>query len=268
MEKLTIRNIFNRSNLGEGRNFGIGFAFVVPTRKNSIRVFKTMQAFTACKDYLNDLVFIEKYNIPLKQVYGFQHTYTGKFKEKDYVYFAIKPLHYNGGNVWKEFGEAASILETNNKNLVKSILSLEVFLNLSDKRTSIYGSTASTAEHTEFVFKIPSEWVERGWTISLYSLWIRCFFNIDKKTAELPFKEMVAAQKEKVFLPGDKYLFKEIEKFIDSEEKEFRPLLDKEIPLKTSSVGTIHNYGIASFNAYNKKPKKNVAQEKSVANSG
>jgi len=238
--KLTVKNAFDRSILIEGRNFGMGFAMVAPSIKTSKKTFRTMQAFTACKDYLNDLVHVERHEQPLGKVYGFKHEYTGKFKDNDFVYLGAKIIHYKNGNAWKDFDKASKLMTSCQENLVLSINKLEDLLNLSDDRTILYGTT-----DTEFIFKLPKIWVQRGWLISLMTLWIRCFFNINSKDVKLSIQKMVDTHQNKILIHSDQYLFAVIKEFI--KKKDFKSLLKHELPKLGDSPGTVHNLGISQF---------------------
>jgi hypothetical protein len=254
--KLTIRNNFDRGILGEGRNFGVGFAYVTPTRSNSKRIFKTMQAFSACKDYLNDLIYVERHNKPLAKVHGFKHTYTGFFKNKDFLYLGVKVVHYNCGALWQQFTEASNLFKSQKEHLLTSINKLEDHLSVSDNRTILYGIS-----DTEFVFKIPAIWGQRAWLTSLMTLWIRCFFNITEEDASLPIKKILSTHKNKIFIPADKYLVQTIEPFINRDE--YKSLLNTEYDIIHTVPSTIHSFGISSFinqlNLKKNEPKKKIA---------
>ena len=52
-----IEEKYKRSSLNEGRNFGLGFAVLKPVNKTKTK-FETENAFTACRDYLNDFSYV------------------------------------------------------------------------------------------------------------------------------------------------------------------------------------------------------------------
>tara|TARA_R110000851_G_scaffold315229_2_gene477551 strand:- start:2437 stop:3243 length:807 start_codon:yes stop_codon:yes gene_type:complete len=242
--KLTMTNAFDRTILNEGRNFGVGFAYVTPVSEESITAFKTMQAFTACKDYLNDLVYVERHAKPLGKVHGFEHIYTGEFKDKDFVYLGFKPVHYkpSGGSSmdWTGFEKTTKSMKKNIGNLVTSINKLENLLDLSTDRTTFYGST-----ETEYVLSLPKIWVQRGWLTSLMTLWIRCFFNITATNAKASLTKLIETHENKITIPADKYLFAVIKKFVT--RTDFKELLKDERPKLGDQPGTVHNLGISNF---------------------
>lgn len=253
--KITIENKFDRSILGEGRNYGIGFAFLNPTKDS--KVFDTMQAFTACKDYLNDLVFIEKFKVKLSKVFGFEHTYTGFFKDKEFVYLGVQVVHYKTKKPWEKFEEASKTLIKNKKNLLTSLNKLEEFLGLTTNRTSIEGEFDDG-----LLLKIPSFWVERGWLISLYTLWIRCFFNIEEKISKFEFTKMINSQETNIFIKQDAYLFKVIQTFIT--QTGFDELIKQDNPVPTSTAGVVHGLGISGIVKFLTKLKKDDKQKEVV----
>ncbi|MBE9490690.1 MAG: hypothetical protein IMY67_10385, partial [Bacteroidetes bacterium] len=91
---MKITNKFKRKSLGEGRDFGLGFAFV---EKEEKQIFKTKQAFTACKDYLNDVVFSEHSTVTLPSIYGFKHLPSNFMKDDNHFYLGVTTLDYNNG---------------------------------------------------------------------------------------------------------------------------------------------------------------------------
>ena len=245
-KELIIKDPHERSNLVEGRRYGFGFALLTPYKPESKHIFKALHGFSCCKDYLNDIVFVEKNNIALPKVYGLDYKYKGVFKNKQYAYLGIKILHYKNGSEWERFGECTSTLNSNIENLVKSINKLEEYIVDSKQRTIYYGTDSAVSVHNSFVLKIPAMWVRRGWAISLLSLWIRCFFNVSNETLKLPFTNMLVKQKDKIFINDDKYMFKTIES-ISFLKLKFKEFLRKEHPKKNENKFVIHSSGMASF---------------------
>lgn len=244
---LKIIDRFNRKKLIEGRDYGIGMAFLTP--KNYMLQkgisFRAMQAFSCCKDYLNDVVYVEETTKPLKKIYGFKHKYTGLFRKKTYVYLGVRALHYNSTPLkkWNKFDEATKLLQENYINLERAINALEAHLKLSNGRTTIKGISGDV-----LILKVPRVWVKKGFLISLYTLFIRNFFNISEKTSKLEIIKMVTTQKNSLFTKNDSYLHKEIEKFL--ERKNYKQYLKTDY-LKVFEVPReIHNGGISGFNQY------------------
>lgn len=237
MKKITITEKFDRSKLIEGRNFGFGFAILKPTNSTKT-TFDTMNAFTACKDYLNDFSYTEEYNKDIPEIYGFKHKYTGEFKNKRYFYLGVKSVHYKNGEKWKKFDSTQKLLLENNINLVKAINIMEDYLNLSKSKVTLHGVT-----DTEIVLKCPKYWLTRGYLISLLTLYIRCFTNVKK--IENSFADLIKEHKEKFIIPGDKYLYANFEKLlkIKNPQETFTMIY----PAMNSTINTIHNGGIHYF---------------------
>ena len=66
---------YKRKELGEGRDHGLGFAFLKKNKKDD---YETRNAFTACKDYLNDLIYVENTEREIDKIHGF----SGKIYKK------------------------------------------------------------------------------------------------------------------------------------------------------------------------------------------
>jgi len=91
-----IKELQKRSTLQEGRNFGIGFSIL-----NKIgNKFETYLPFTACRDYLNDFIFVEKFKTEIGTAYGYNHKILNCFENKRYFYIGVNTLHNNGGGNW------------------------------------------------------------------------------------------------------------------------------------------------------------------------
>lgn len=242
MKKITIKNKFKRTKLSEGRDFGIGFAVLDIINEKS---FKTKQAFTACKDFLNDLVYVEHNNLSLAEIYGFKHKYSGFYKDSDFVYLGVKSLHYNDSpKLWKKFDEANKILTINNKNLLTVLNKLEDFLGLSKNRSTICG----ISDNTELVLKCPKFWFTRGYLVSLLTLFIRCFFNISEENSQKPLGEAIKNHSKFIFINADAYLYTNFSKVILIENPQ--EIFQKNYPNLDSSNNTIHNSGIEKFINY------------------
>src|SRR5690606_37894755 len=101
-----IKDEQDRSVLGEGRNFGFGFS-ILNKEENT---YNTLMPFTACKDYLNDFVYVEQTKLPLGKIHGFKHEYTGILQDTDHFYLGIKAVHYKGGSKWDRFDELTELI--------------------------------------------------------------------------------------------------------------------------------------------------------------
>ena len=105
----------DRKKLGEGRNFGIGFSIL---KKNSASDFETLNAFTACKDYLNDFSYVEYKKKEIGSVHGYDHKLSNCFDNKKIFHLGVNTLHYNYANqLWGPKEECTKLLIKNYKNV-------------------------------------------------------------------------------------------------------------------------------------------------------
>jgi hypothetical protein len=197
-----------------------------------------MNAFTACKDYLNDFVFTERNEKDIPKIHGFKHKYTGEFKTRRYFYLGVNAVHYKNGKTWKDYDSTQKTLLENNKNLIKAINLLEAHLGLSKSRTTLQGTTDS-----EIVLKCPRFWMDKGYLISLLTLFIRCFANVDK--VDVSYSKFIKNHDNKIIIPSDKYLYSNFEKILKI--KNPKTTFKKVYPALDASIGTIHNGGIQNF---------------------
>lgn len=230
---------FNRKVLSEGRNYGFGFTFLkktdaIITAETIVDpYYETLMPFTACRDYLNDFVYIETLNKSLNTVYGFKHEYKGIFKDQEYFYLGINSLHFKNGKEWEGKENLSKIISNNYNNLIKLLNKLEETFQLETFTKFEY------LENDILILKVPIFWSKFNFLISLYTFYIRCFINItEEELNTIPFNELV---KKEPYLKEDVMLLKGIIRWM-----EFLPdLLDYKYPENPDSYN-IHNFGISA----------------------
>ncbi len=240
-----IKELQKRSLLGEGRNFGIGFAILNKIDDDN---YETFNAFTACKDYLNDFSYVEHTKKEIGSIYGYNHKLKNCFDNQEHFYLGVNTLHYQGGQIWKEFDDCKKILIDNYKNLQKVLNTLEKKLNLPTK------SKIEIDEDT-LIIKAPIYWTKTTALISVYTLIIRCFFNISKFT-KTTFEEVF--KNNKAFISADNYLIGNCIKFNQNIELKYDELYYNEF--KISSAGSVHNFGISGY--FNRPEIKKLLNDK------
>lgn len=226
-----VTDTFNRKSLNEGRNFGLGFSILEKTDSE----YKALCAFTACKDYLNDFIYVEGTGLKLGNAYGFTHTYTGKLKNQDYFYTGFRPVHYNNGNKYIDFDKLGSILKGNQNNIIKFLSKLEKEFGL-DKFSEVEDCIDDV-----LIIKTPAFWSKFSFIYSLYGLLIRCFVDV---TAEELNKDINTLIKERktTFIQGDISLLNSISKHFPID---LTKLLNHTYPINPDPY-TIHNGGIVA----------------------
>lgn len=234
-----IVNNFSRKPLVEGRNFGFGFGFV--NKINAIisgdniqeARYELMTPISACKDYLNDFVYVEATGLPLESAFGFKHDYTGVLKDKEYFYLAVTSLDYKSGSPWDGKKDLNYQLNNNFKNLIKFINKVEDFFKL-DRYTEF--------EHLEnniLILKLPIFWFKFHFLMSLYALYVRCFVNISDKDLQRSLEDLI--NNREPYLRQDNMLLKSSARWI-----EFDNLLDYEYPKELLGPMVVHNSGISA----------------------
>ena len=144
-----IKELQKRSNLSEGRDFGVGFTIL--NKKGS--KFETYLPFTACRDYLNDFAYVESTKKEIGEIYGYNHKLLNCFDNKNIVYFGVNTLHYKGGNNYDKFDELQNILINNYKNL-------ELFLNRIEDNLGVKIKTSIELDEDTLIIKCSKFWVK------------------------------------------------------------------------------------------------------------
>lgn len=233
--KKTVKIIdnFDRKKLSEGRNFGLGFSIL---KKNANNVYESLLAFTACKDFLNDIVFVEKHQKPIGLVYGLNYEPTGTFKRKQYFYLGLKPLDFIKGRNYSRFKDINNLLINNNKNLLKVINNIEEIFGLK-KKTTIEAVTEDTV-----LLKVPMFWARETYLISLYTLACRVYFHVNDEDLKMPPEDFYV--KVKPFFKEDSILHLQIHKILDANLR--KNLLKVDEPGLHRGIYCIHNYGYSA----------------------
>jgi hypothetical protein len=228
-----IKELQKRSTLGEGRNFGIGFSIL-----NKIgNKFETYLPFTACRDYLNDFIFVEKFKTEIGNAHGYNHQVLDCFKNKRFFYMGVNTLHYNHDGDWSLKEEATNILINNYKNLESFLNQIEDVLNIKTK-------TTIELDEDTLILKVPIYWSKSTPLISIYTLLIRCYFNISDNFVIT--EENLNAHKP--FIDADKYFMKICGKFFRNiKNVNFEKINYEAYNVVHTKTYKVHNFGIQTF---------------------
>lgn len=233
-----IKELQKRSKLAEGRNYGVGFTIL--NKKGS--KFETYLPFTACRDYLNDFAYVESTKKEIGNIYGYNHKLLNCFDNKNIVYFGVKTLNYNKNvSNYDKFDELRDILINNYKNL-------QIFLNRIEDNLSIKIKTSIELNEDTLIIKCSKFWVKSTPLISVYTLLIRCYFNIDLTENKLTTDNL----KDNIpFINVDSMMKKTCidfyELYLDNKDKFINPDYQGYGLVKEGHPGLIHNFGIDGF---------------------
>lgn len=165
---------FSRNVLGEGRDFGMGFAFA----KKRYTTYTAVQAVTCCKDYLNDVVYAEKTKIILPVIYGFKYSKLNDlFTDKFYLIIKILPKH-SIDYLDDDLIQDKEWLKTNYKTI-------EQILNLFEEKLNISKTVITPADDDYFVVQADSFWVSKLYLFGAYTLLLRAFQGFNKEVTTI-----------------------------------------------------------------------------------
>ena len=241
MKKLQINDNYSRSVLNEGRNYGMGFSIL--NKINNFE-FDTLLPFSACKAYLNDIVYKTYYDNNMKLLaHGYNATEIKTFKNKKFFYFGLNMLHYKSGKNWNKFDEAKKELFTNYMNMVNVINKFEKLINGSNYKTSFYKKNDDV-----IILKVPMFWVRKTYRISMLALICRLFFNATKLTTERG--PLYLSKSHKPFISSDMYNTKSLIDFIKHKDDYLNKFKTSNFPFKKDVLNNkyvAHNGGLVSF---------------------
>lgn len=232
-----IKELQKRSKLSEGRNFGVGFTIL--NKKGS--KFETFLPFTACRDYLNDFAYVESTKKEIGQIYGYDHKLLNCFDNKNIVYFGVNTLHNNNGGKYDKFDKLQNVLINNYKNL-------ELFLNSIEDDLNIKVKTSIELDEDTLIIRCSKFWVKSTPLISVYTLLIRCYFNVEE-LENRHIKDIL--KNNNPFINADSMMKKPCidfyELYLDNKDKFINPDYQGYGLVKQGHPGLIHNFGIDGF---------------------
>ena len=230
-----IKELQKRSQLSEGRNYGVGFTIL--NKKSS--EFETYLPFTACRDYLNDFAYVESTKKEIGNVYGYNHKLINTFDNKRIFYMGVNILNYNNAGNWLNFDESNDVLKNNYKNL-------EVFLNYVEDHVKL--STIKTKielDEDVLIIKAPIFWLKSTALISIYTLLIRCFLNI--KDFDYSSNIIEQIKNHEPLIMADRMMMKSCVDFMELNDFKSMVKLDYNSLLDTTVKFLIHNFGISNY---------------------
>lgn len=217
----------DRSKLGEGRNYGMGFSICKQTDENTI---ETIIPITACKDYLNDVVYNELTNKEIA-AYGLKITKKTNLLDNERFWIVTKILDVKGGTQYAKQSEDEELLKNNRENLLN-------FINQIEQKIKIDTSEFLTCENDENIIAInaPIFWMQGTYLISLYTLLLRVGLYY-KGEDVMEYLKDFKHRSEEVYM---------IKNILPKLEKLFNNYVPKTQDFGNKVGTAIHNYGICT----------------------
>lgn len=249
IKKFNIIDKCDRKMLGEGRSKGMSFAFC----KKVEDTLKTVQPLSPCKDYLNDIIFIEHTGVPIKAC-GLDLKEKKDIFLEDTCYLLITTLPQNKINVEKMKSENSYPFPT--KMLIDELIfmldnceNIQRFMNFFEELCDIKDRTIITRKDPYLIVKLPTHWAKTTYLISMYSYLIRislyCNFNnnplkeLENMLNTTGFHNVEIPYLSKIFR-----ILKSIEYSGNSKFLEVQDFKSKQLKINPSSI---HGTGIAAY---------------------
>lgn len=234
METVKLKVNGKRSDLGEGRNVGMGYAMAIPTTDG----YETIMPFTCCKDFLNDVVVREvEPTIKEGKVFGFTYDYTtAPIRNREHCYMALRIL----------LGQHSSSELFDAPNTVKLLQKADVIIKALNQVESKYNLSLSEPYFGEdfLLIEYDPRWARTTVLMSLFTLIIRIAFYWDGKT---DFNEFM--NKGEKYCSQDRMLAQSALKVLNNASIE--QLLEA-LPEKGTSVSSHHSCGVCWYAQKNK----------------
>lgn len=154
----------DRSKLGEGRNYGVGFAFC---RQLGESTYETIMPISSCKDYLNDVVWSEARD---KQItnYGLTTKKLGLFDNTQFATMAFKVCGKGATNP-QPYADMDKDIASYKANRCE----IEASMNLIELALGLDHPTRIIEQDGVYIATISLWWCKATYRISLWSLLIR-----------------------------------------------------------------------------------------------
>jgi hypothetical protein len=237
--KITLINEKDRTKLCEGRQYQMGFGFAKKIEKN---VYEMIQPISACKDYLNDVVYTESTGKSIGAVFGFHYgDKKDLFKNNDpYLVFSILDYKIPPKLETQRTSYPTSTFIADKERLNKNYLEIQKMINdIEDLLKVKKKSEFIKIDDNLFLSKMDMFWVSGTHLISLYSLLIRAFQHSDGYQDPMKFLESYPYNIEQILVQGALPRLKNI---ISGGYNPKEP--NDKIPY---SVYLIHNCGILAY---------------------
>lgn len=224
-----IKELQDRNKLHEGRNFGTGFSIL--NKKSS--KYETYLPFTACRDYLNDFIYCELAKEEIGNACGYNHKILNCFDKKRLFYLGVNTLHIQRNGKYHDFDKHKKLLIENYKNL-------ESLLNVIETKLGLKYKSKIELDQETLIIKAPIYWTKSTALISVYTLFIRCFFDINEIVTEENINKII--NNKKPFIIADSY-YNSYKIFYDKMLNTDFIKLNYESCMKFSKTG-VHSFGI------------------------
>jgi len=194
--EMKIINNQNRSVLHEGRNYGLGFAFL---RKIDDETFETIQPISPCKDYLNDVVYSEATGKPFS-AWGLNTSKQDIFDDGR-AYMAISVCKMGKSlSAYLGYDDELELMAKNGDNMAEFIHKIESKLGISKTKFTRVSDNLKLLD-------MDTQWVAATYLISLYALMLRVALHYNgggvmthMKEIESPDRMMLNGIKEKLLI--------------------------------------------------------------------
>lgn len=225
----------NRSILIEGRNNGMGFAFL---KKTNNEEYETVQPISPCKDYLNEPVFTENTGFATK-AYGL--VYDKKLNIfDDYFYMVIKIMKTKDDTY--HFSKS---FDADVENLERNYINIQFLINYIEEQLEFKNRTVITkVEDNLFLIKGAVEWTISTIGISLFSLLVRGSLYYDGKEEPMTYlRNYKLSNQDLSYIQG---LMPKLDIILKHKQIPTQPAYNEESLKK--NYWTPHGVGIVSWN--------------------
>jgi hypothetical protein len=264
--EVTISGSKSRTPLVEGRSRGVAYSFLKRLDGNE---FECITPFSCCKDYLNDVLYLEVYPDREIQLYGLTLSKSSEVLQDDYLYLGISYLNskskesdLNDSPVYPMLGfktlqEEKDFLFNNLGALIDYINHFEDYLCVIVNKGVEPNKTDDTLirEKTrllhvkdssdKFVLRLSKYWGESTSAISLYTAIVRMFMS--NASLKSDFWDCLKSHIDKSTI--EKSIATSIVKILQASDDKIKKLFECNLKTPEMQAGAynVHNSGIVKY---------------------
>lgn len=182
-----VKETKSRAQLIEGRSYGVGFAFLAMLGEG---VLETITPFSTCKDYLNDVLWVDKFKRPL-HVFGLRLETIPPIFDQSNLYLGLRYLDTKRNGQQRGYPAFYSSWEEERDFFKANISTLQKYINKFEQDFyEALGIKAdpsiifSTKDPETFIVSLDKIWGSSIPAISLYTAVLRTFMGNKELTLD------------------------------------------------------------------------------------
>lgn len=203
-DKITFIDKQKRAVLGEGRNYGVGFAFC----ERDGNTVATIMPISSCKDYLNDVIWSEVRDKEIVN-YGLVTKKLGLFENTQFATIAFKVCGKGASNP-----QPYPAMDKDIASYKANRCEIEASMNVIEERLGLDHPTRIIEQDGVYIATISLWWCKATYRISLWSLLVRALRHKSDKGDPIAYLATVTDEDQNILNYGNEAALKKLKRMI------------------------------------------------------